>query len=157
MVFKKIKKQISFQKLKKELYFEDGSLRDICIKSVNLNDRHKLIKFINNNNYQFTINDKKFSANESIDIINSFFNDIEIAPENTESICIRVILWKITLNCHPCIFNNPSDFMDIAPWEFQSLEHHETLINFLNKLKPFLNKDLWISEENSNELILLKI
>lgn len=147
---------MNFKDIKQSAFFEDGSLRDINIASSMLEVSWvKLITFLEEENIKYTIGKKKYSFSEVIEKIWYYFQNLEKWNTDIEYLTINIYIWNILMNGFFMLWKG--DILDIDPGEIKQEEDFLIIVKFLRKLSIYLNEKLYISPENSPEIILYKI
>lgn len=125
----------------------DGSLRDIYIHHVTLDDWNRLLKLLK----------KSYHLESDEKIIPETIQEI-ISIQQDRGFLLRVYIGKnITANCHFYVSESepsPIEF-DLDPRELHSTYGIQRLLEFISKLGKELDKEVILSEENSEENVLL--
>lgn len=137
-------------KYKKEVFFEDKTLRDVNITNISKLDWYKIIIFLKEKWINFSINNEK----KDIDILMLEISNYFIS-QNGETILLTVDINNIKLNWFFMLWSG--DFLDVNPIEVKEEEDIKNLINFLKEISILLNKKIYISPESSPETKLLEI
>ncbi|WP_139957800.1 hypothetical protein [Flavicella sediminum] len=143
---------MNWKELNIDIYFWDGSWRDIFILDTDRKDWKVFVDFINekfdikwfNENTQKT--ETKINFERLID-----FWDKKIEWNNTANIYLD----NIQINTH--FFTENEIELDIDPREFNGINDHEKLMEFLTELSSRLNKRIKITPENHHEIELIGI
>jgi hypothetical protein len=125
----------------------DGSLRDIYIYDVTLEDWDRLLNLLK---LLYPLeSDEKIIADSIREII-------PIAQER--GFLLRIMIGDgITANCHFYISEghpSPIEF-DIDPREIQSVYGMKKVLQFIRQMGNELHKEVFLTEENSEDFILL--
>ena len=121
---------MNWTELKKEIYYCDGSLRDIYVLQTNLEDNEKWTDLINQlRGYLKGEHDLCSSAHVYID--------------------------KIQINNHFFIDNEIEN--DISPKEINSIEDHEKILKYMKEISVLLDKPVILTPENEQEKILIRV
>lgn len=143
---------MNWQDLKKYVYHEDGSLRDVYIRNSGIDDWKRWIEFVNSKyNLSFEIGDKIASNRISFDPVTKFWND-----PKSERPKARIYLGHITV--HSYFFGVDEIDNDIDPSEIQTLKDHELIVAYLMAISKALGKPVELTEENcsnSKQVLLL--
>ena len=141
-----------WQELKDKIYFEDGSLRDIYVLNTTRTDWQKWVALINEKYIVEFYDGKTDLTSERID-----FNAVEEYWESNgtrETIQAKVTLNSIIIMCY--FFDDSEIENDIAPEDFKSTMDHDNLIRYLDDISTTLNKEVYLTDENTKDSILLK-
>ncbi|MES2810015.1 MAG: hypothetical protein V4619_15395 [Bacteroidota bacterium] len=143
---------MKWDKLKEQIYFIDGSLRDIYICETTKDDWKKWIKYVNATYAIKWLNGK---TNESEDQIN-FDIVSEYLDGNSDWLTSATIfVGSFQIKSH--FFVDSEIENDIDPKEFNSIDDHNNLVKYITDISMLLNKEVLITVENLQENILLKI
>lgn len=125
----------------------DGSLRDIYIQNVTLNDWDRILQLLK----------KQYVLESDEDEIPSTVREI-ISICQERGFILKVYIGKgITANCHFFVLENdpsPIEF-DLDPREINSPYGIRCVLEFISKLGDELNKNVNLTEENSENMVLL--
>jgi hypothetical protein len=138
--------------LKENLYHWDGSWRDIYIKDTSKDDWEKWISFVNEYYRIEWYNPITDILETKIDfkVIKDIFEG------NSEYVTTaNVFIEDIQINAHFFTANEIEN--DIDPREFNSKDDHFKLMNYLKAISKLLRKQVILTPENSNEIILLTV
>lgn len=143
---------MNWKELKKQIYFSDGSLRDIYILNTDIEDNEKWCKFVSIN---YTI--KWFNGLRQINEDKIDFEVVKGYLDGTHDLCssASVYIDKIQINNHFFIDNEIEN--DISPKEINSIQDHERIIKYLTDLSILLNKSVILTPENEQETILIRV
>ena len=134
---------LNWEEIKKTLYFVDGSLRDIYINNISVNQWKKWITYINKNYRLNWNNEDKINFR----IIKKNWSE-NIVPETA-----KIFIGNIQINCHFfCDFEN-----DIDPKEIQNINDHNCIINYMKNISVELDTVIYLSGENIRDNYFLKI
>lgn len=139
--------------LKESVYHWDGSWRDIYVQDCSIQDWIKWSDFINLHYKLDFYNPTTDKTEETID-----FNSIKDTLENdgyVESTLSFYIQEDIQVNVH--FFDKGQIEHDIDPREFDSIEKHNQLIDYMKKINVLLNKTIIMTEENLPAGIHIKV
>ncbi len=141
-----------WSELKENVYFEDGSLRDIYIKDVSEQDWAKFVDYLGENNHIEWFNHLKCVSESKPNfqtILEQFQFGVEAVPP------IKIFISTLQINAH--IFSEDEIECTIDPKEFQSIEDHDILVSFLKKISSEINKTIIVAPENMPEFVLFEI
>ena len=119
-----------WEKIKTDIYYSDGSLRDIYVLDSTIEDWKKWIDFINEN-YQVKF---KYFDNQGNKKIESKINFYEVSKywNNYEnSISAEFLVGEVLLKCY--FFSIDEIENDFFPEEVKSLEQHYLILDYLNE------------------------
>lgn len=140
------KDSIGIQEVIDAVAFRDGSLRDVYIFETSLEDWDRLLSLLKE---QFTLESEEF-------IPNSIREIIPIRQERGFLLRVK-LLEELTANCHFYVCeteSSPIEF-DFDPREMQSPDFMIKVLQFMSKVGDGLNKDVFLTEENSETSVLL--
>jgi hypothetical protein len=136
----------SWEQIKEEIYFVDGSLIDIYINNISEEQWEKWIDYVNDN-YKVEWNDR-----DRID-----FETIKNSWErNVHPALAKIFIGHIQINCH--FFGDFEN--DIDPSEIKSMSDHERIIDYMKNVSEILDANVYLSSEGSrrdNDNYLFKI
>lgn len=143
---------MSWAFLKENVYFWDGSWRDIYIQNINSSDWAKYIEFVNQKYPIKWYNEKTELEHSKID-----FEPIRRFWEGDRELCstAKIFLDDLQVNCH--FFDKSEIENDIDPREFNTMEHHDKLMKYLTEVSNLLKKPVIITPENFAEIVLIRI
>jgi hypothetical protein len=140
--------------LKKEVYFEDGSLRDIYVYNTDKADWEKWSNLINEQFEVEFINGFTLETGTRVDI-----DEVFRYWENREAIAgpfiAAIKLRELRVNCH--FFEEGILENDISPREVKTEADHKAILEYLQAVSSVLKKRVIMTLENTEELILLEI
>ena len=142
----------NWHELKEQIYFEDGSFRDIYVFDINLEEWENWVNFVNQNYEVEFVYGETEQRTFSID-----FSAVKKYWSTKDAFgnFATVKIGEININCH---FFMPSEFEnDISPKEFKSLDDHKLLTDYLKELSTIFNKKVLLTWENSPEFVLLEV
>ncbi len=139
-------------RLKENVYYTDGTLRDICVKLTTRVDWKIWVDYINENYRVIWYNSKTLKEENQIDfqIVEDYWNGNEDSLSTA-----KIFIDKLQINAH--FFDDSEIENDIDPKEFNAIEDHEKLIKFMFDLSHLLNKDVYLTPENEHDIILFKV
>lgn len=138
--------------LKSNIYYWDGSWRDIFVLKTNDIDWKKWVEYVNNNYRIEWFNSKSNTDENKID-----FNVIEEFWSGKHELCstAKVFIDKVQINVH---FFDPTEMEnDIDPREFNSIDDHNKLVNYMADISKLLDKTVILTPENEHETIIFKV
>lgn len=143
---------MNWKTLKSEIYYWDGSWRDIYVKNTKLEDWKRWIDLVNEN-YRIDWYNGKTNLSETkikVDVIKEYWN-------GNGDLCstANVYLDNLQLNAH--FFDESEIENDIDPREFKSLDDHEKLIEYLKAISKVCKKEVIVTPENCPEFVLIRV
>jgi len=139
--------------LKRQIYFEDGSLRDIYVLDATIGGWKKWVDLVNKKYHVEFWDAKKDLKTDKIDftIVKEYWD----SNGKREVISATIRLGIINVKCH--FFDDSKIENDIDPSEIKSQEDHDKLIDYLNDISVSLDKEVIVTEENTERLVLLRV
>lgn len=136
---------MKWEDLKSNVYHEDGSLRDIYIRNVTLDDWRRWIDYINSNHQvEFKIGSTLQGNRIDLDLVTAYWKDAE-----QEGLSASINLGDIIVNCF--FFDKYEIENDITPKEIKLLEDHEKLLEYLKSISILLGMRVELTEENCRD------
>ena len=138
--------------LKANIYFKDGSLRDIYVLITNMDDWEKWTEVVNQN-YVVEFYDRRTGSKiSSID-----FNKVIECWQgiNEDGVYAIINLDGILLNCY---FTDKSEIEnDFSPNEIKTITDHNSLMKYLTGISKTLNKPVLITSEMRKSEVLVNV
>ena len=137
-----------WEKIKTDIYYSDGSLRDIYVLDTTIEDWKKWIGFINEN-YQVKFKyfdnqgNKKIESKINFDKVSKYWNNYE------NSISAEFLVGEVLLKCY--FFSIDEIENDFFPEEVKTIEQHNLIIEYLKSISKILNKEVILTPENYSE------
>ncbi len=133
-------------KIKEEILYKDGSLRDIYFQGMTEKTRAKFWEFMKYN-----------ALSKELILDNKTFTEFPSFPEikKQENKLLKIRLDGILVVCH--FFTDEEIEMDIDPGEVKNIELWNKLINMLTDLSRFIGVKGKITPESAPEYILMEI
>lgn len=143
---------MNWTELKSNIYYWDGSWRDIYILHTNKQDWEKWVNYVNENYRIDSYNGKEDKKENAINfsVIKEKWNGSSDFLSTA-----KVFIDRIQINSH--FFIDTEIENDIDPREFNSLEDHNRLIKYMTDLSILLDKEVILTPENEQETILIKV
>ncbi len=143
---------MNWQALKDNIYYLDGSLRDIYILNTTKEDWKIWTDFVNRNYKTSFHNYETETTKDNIDFSTmlDYWNG-----ERDSSGMATVYVDNIIVNAY--FFDHQEIENDITPKEFNSIDDHERLIKYMTGVSKALNKRVVLTPENSKEIVLLSV
>jgi len=145
-------KRNKWESLKKNVYYRDGSLRDIYIFDTDDKDWEKFIVHVNKKYTIEWFNTSTKEENNQIDF--TVVKDILLGNSELVSTA-KIFVEYIQINAH--FFTSTEIENDIDPREFNSLDDHCKLIQYMVELSNLLDKKVVLSPENVPECHLIHV
>ena len=145
-------KDLNWKYLKENVYFWDGSWRDIYVQNISIEDWAKWTEFVNKNYRIEWHNDKTETNDNTIDsdvILQFWEGDHDLIST------AKIFVDDIQINAH--FVTDDEIENDIDPREFKSIEDHEKLMSYLIGISKSLQLPVIITPENSPEFILIEV
>lgn len=137
-----------WEKIKIDIYYSDGSLRDIYVLDSTIEDWKKWFGFINKN-YQVKFKyfdnqgNKKIESKINFDEVSKYWNNYE------NSISAEFLVGEVLLKCY--FFSTDEIENDFFPEEVKTIEQHNLIIEYLKSISKILNKEVILTPENYSE------
>ncbi len=138
----------------KWIFEPDGTLRDIYVENVDIEDWKILIDYLNTNHIV------KYGPSDDNQIINKINKEylIQLLTDVTGKLelkTVTIIIDNIIINTH--FFTVDEIEFDIEPEEINSVEDYEKVLSFMNKISRVLNKQLILTGENQIQFPLVTV
>lgn len=139
---------IEWEKIKEDIYFEDGSLRDIVVDKITKNQWIKLVDIISlNYNIEVFYNGELISN----DLSHTLFQEIFISDEYYYA---NVDVSGI--NLHLYFFKDYLE-MDILPKEVNTINKHQAIVDFMSIISVNIESSIKMTCENMPEICLMEV
>ncbi|AFU99919.1 hypothetical protein [Simiduia agarivorans] len=128
----------------------DGSLRDIYVEDINLSIWNSFISEVKRSNYkvEFSHGDEGIELPDDLSTIKGL--------QQTNPTTLYIWLSEgIQLNCH--FFVNTEIELDVSPHDIQSENSYIKLVNFLKWLAIVTNREVKLTHEGSQEMVILSV
>jgi hypothetical protein len=138
--------------LKEEIYYEDGSLRDIYIFDTSPNDWKKWVELVNKQYKVDFYNGQNQQTTERIE-----FEAIETLWSGKTDLLsgATVFINNFQIKCY--FFGWEEFENDICPKEIKSEDDHIQLLNYLKAISTHLDKKVILTAENMREVVLIEV
>lgn len=137
----------------KWIFEQDGSLRDIYVQDVGLEDWEKVIEYLNSNNQiRFSIGGESVSNVIDKDYVVSYLSD-----NSGEMLCPYLTIQIDNLSINSYFFLVDQIEFDIDPKEVNSLNNYNKIENFMRSISKLLGTQITLTGENTPEFPLIKI
>lgn len=127
-----------WKKLKREIYFCDGSLRDIYVQNISESDWRKWIRHVNEN---YKLEWFNGLAQKSENLINEQIAIDYLNRKHDLCSSVSIYLGKIQLNCH--FFDSTEIENDISPNDITCFEDHQSILEYMIDVSYLLIKKLY--------------
>lgn len=144
--------KLDWQKIKEEIYYWDGSLRDIYVVGTTKGDWKKWVDFVNEN---YRVSFTEYDTETVYDKIAWTIIEERFAGNYDLAYRASFDVGDIILNTF--FFTEEQIENDITPSEITTLEAHEQLMNYMQAVASLLNKPVRLSNENHPEQILIEV
>lgn len=138
--------------LKNNIYYRDGSLRDLYILHTDRTDWRKWIAYVNEHYKLEWFNGEKGINENKID-----FKVIEAYWNNEHDLCSIAKVYVDTIQVNAYFSEDAEIENDIDPKEFNSIEDHHKLVKLMSDLSKLINKMVILTPENEQATILIKV
>lgn len=144
----------SWDSIKEEIYYEDGSLRDIYIFDTNKEDWRSWSNLVNE---KFEVEFYNGRTQEIEDKINieEVFNFWADQTGFTETNSATIKLGEVLIKCYFFIASEIED--DIDPREVKTEENHKAIMEYLQQISKTLKKKVVVTSKMAEEDILLEV
>ena len=138
----------------KWIFEPDGSLIDIYVQNVKIEDWIILINYLNANHIvkYGPLGENKETNKIDLDYLIHLLND---KTGELELKIVSIIIDDIIINLH--FFPIDEIEFDIDPKEIYSFDNYNKILDFMNKVSELLNKPLILSGENYSEFPLINL
>lgn len=138
----------------KWIFEPDGTLRDIYVENVDIEDWKNLIDYLNANHIL------KYGPSDENQIINKIDKHylIQLLTDVTGKLelkTVAIIIDDIIINTH--FFTVDEIEFDIEPEEINSVDNYEKVLSFMNEISRILNKQLILTGENQIKFPLVTV
>ena len=137
-----------WEKIKTDIYYSDGSLRDIYVLDSTIEDWKKWIDFINEN-YQVKFEYFDNQGNKKIESKINFYEVSKYWNNYENSISAEFLVREVLLKCY--FFSIDEIENDFFPEEVKTIEQHNLIIEYLKSISKILNKEVILTPENYSE------
>lgn len=142
----------SWQELENNVYFKDGSLRDIYVFNTDIEDWQKWANFVNEN-YRVLFNNYAYGETKNqID-----FKEVINYWDGIQEECLDASVFLDTTEVKTFFFDVSFIENDITPKDIRSINDHHNLMLYMKGLSKTLNKEVVLTAENSPEIVLIRV
>lgn len=142
---------LSWSFIKENIYYQDGSLRDIYVFNTNKGDWSKWIDLVNQKYRVEFYNGQTQQKSDSISKKEVF----DYLDKKTDLINAATIwLGNIAVQCY--FFSVDEIENDISPKEINSPDAHQEVINYLTTLSAALGKKVVLTAESDTSIIYIE-
>lgn len=140
---------MNWKKEQEEIYFRDGSFRDIVIENTSIVDWNSLVCFLNEN---YKIKQKFLENGNEENFINFDFVKKYWSGDGAYMSNASIYLDNIIVNTH--FFSDVEIEFDVNPTEINSFEDHQKVVSFIKRLSNLLKKEVFITPEDEHNIKL---
>lgn len=141
--------------LKRGVYREDGSLRDVYVLGTTRADWHRWIAFVN---ARYPVRWHADGRHEDVpgDAIEAdFFAQYWEAGADRLATTVRVLVGPVQVNCH--FFVETEIENDVDPREVRTPADHAGILAYLVDLSTALGKEVILTEENAEQEVWFRV
>lgn len=138
--------------LKKRVYFEDGSLRDILVLGATVKDWEIWIDLVNEK-YQVEFWDAKTVRSDKIDF--AIVKELWDSDGEREVVSATIKLGPVNVKCY--FFYGSDIENDILPCEVKLPEDHERVVAYLKDMSISLGKEVILTDEGTATSVLIRV
>jgi hypothetical protein len=132
----------------KDVFYQDGSLRDIYVRGTSADDWQKLITFLKFGKYKIT-----YELDSVESPLPTDFSDIQ-KYMGEEAQLLSIYIEDVRLNCH--FFWAEEIELDLLPNEVDTEEKAETILRFMMEVGRLLGKEVILTPENGQEYVMVR-
>lgn len=141
---------LSWKSIKENIYYEDGSLRDIYILDASIDDWRNWISFVNQQYRVEFYNGQTQQTESEISkkVVFDYF-------EGKTDLISGATIWldEISVQCH--FFTDQEIENDINPKEIVSIETHNKVVKYLKEISVAVKKRAILTPENGQGLAFI--
>lgn len=143
---------MNWTKLKNEIYYCDGSLRDIYVLQTSFEDNEKWADLVNQLYTIKWFNSLTQTVEQKIN-----FEVVRGYLEGEHDLCssASVFIGKIQINNHFFVENEIEN--DVSPEEINTILDHEKIIKYMTEISILLDKTVILTPENEQEMTLIRV
>lgn len=140
---------MTWENIKQNVYYSDGSLRDIYVLDSTKADWEKWINYINENyevKFIYYNEEGKEVSNNKI-----HFQKVVEYWENTldSTLNAEFLINRVVFKCY--FFSDTEIENDIWPNDVSDLEQHNSIVEYMMTISKLLGKEIFMTPENYNE------
>ncbi|TGE20912.1 hypothetical protein [Hymenobacter metallicola] len=144
-----------WETLKRTVYSDDGSLRDIYVLDTTREDWNRWIAFVNAR-YPVRWEAEGHNGGAPATAINAdFIARRWDAGREQLTVLAAVFLGNVQANCHFFVETNIEQ--DLAPGEIRTPADHEQVLAYLIDLSTALSKEVILTEESAEEAVWFRV
>ncbi|RAJ92704.1 hypothetical protein LX87_05035 [Larkinella arboricola] len=143
---------MDWQQLKENVYYQDGSLRDIYVHHVTRKDWQLWADYVNTHYKTSVLIYETQAKTDTIDI-GIAFAYWNRSHDNCST--ASVYLDEIQVNIH--FFRENEIENDLTPTEVKSVEDHNKVLAYMKEMSNVLNKEVVLTPENEPETVLISV
>lgn len=143
---------MNWTEIKKEIYYCDGSLRDIYVLQTSFEENEKWVNLVNE-----LYNVKWFNGLAKTDEQKINFEVVGGYLKGEHDLCssASVFIDKIQINNHFFLDNEIEN--DISPKEINTIQDHEKIIKYMTDISILLDKPVILTPENEQKTVLILV
>lgn len=137
---------MNWEELKKTIYQENGSLRDIYIRNITHDDWKLWIDFVNTNYIiSFEIAGTRKGNNIDFDTVTAYW-------QNPDQNCPSATIYLEEIIVKTYFLDETEIENDITPNDIKTPKNHESLLAYLKNISNLIGKQVELTEENYQDL-----
>jgi len=130
-----------------DIFHRDGSLRDLYVLNTTAKDWQVLLSYLVGSEYKL-----KYTRDGNEELIP---NDVEsLLMDKAYAHNLEIDINRIKVNCH--FFSEEEIELDVDPKEVTSQSNLNAIVEFMSNVGAALQKDVTLTEENSQDYVWLK-
>jgi len=143
---------MNWEKIKQDIYYLDGSLRDIFAGNTTKDNWLQWADYVNKSYVLEWYNGKTETVVDKID----FSIVLEYWNGNTD-LCstAKIFIGNIQINAH--FFDDEEFENDISPKEFDNIQDHNLLVKYMIDLSKLFDKPIHLTPENEHDVTLFEV
>jgi hypothetical protein len=130
--------------LMENIFYQDGSFRDIYIKDIQMSDWQLVLDFLKSLHHKI----KFFKDGNDFDYLDFCAEEI-FNLKNDFSIVMKICSDSMSINCH--FFDSTEIEFDIDPHEITNVDSIEIIFNLIINLSKITQKRVVLTPENLSE------
>ncbi|HKO41927.1 MAG TPA: hypothetical protein VJU84_01450 [Pyrinomonadaceae bacterium] len=132
----------------RDVFYRDGSLRDIYVLETTNDDWQKLLTFLNSGKYKVA-----YELDSTEKPLPSDFSEIQKCMGEVRQL-LSIYIEGVRLNCH--FFCTDEIELDLAPNEVDTEETAEAIFRFMAEIGRLLEKEVILTPENGQEYVIVR-
>ncbi|HVW96247.1 MAG TPA: hypothetical protein VHA56_09810 [Mucilaginibacter sp.] len=143
---------MNWEKIKQDIYYLDGSLRDIFVTNTKKDNWLQWAEYVNKNYNLEWYNGNTQTTVDKID----FSIVLEYWNGNTDLYSTaKIFIGNIQINSH--FFDDEEFENDISPKEFDNIQDHNLLVKYMSDLSKLFEKTIYLTPENEHDIKLFEV